>query len=303
MSPALSLRELAQALGGEVSGHAVLCPGPNHSRTDRSLSVRLSSQSPGGFVCHSFADDPFDLCRDYVASRLGLPMFTPGKRLDASRAATVRPYRAPASESDHAARVGRARQIWVESQDAHGTVVEVYLASRGLTLPDDMNALRFNSRTPWQELDGTIVHTPCMISALRSILTDELTGVQRTRIGPTGIKLGRKMTGVASGSAIKVDPDDSVEQGIVIAEGLETAMTGRLFGLKPAWALGSAGAIATFPILPGVTGIHILGETGKANADAVQACGRRWRQAGAEVLIVRPKVGSDINDALRMGAA
>ena len=299
----LALREIAVALGGEVSGRQVLAPGPNHARTDRSLSVRLSAQSPGGFVCHSFAGDPFDACRDYVAAKLGILAFQPSSRLDANRPALVRPSRAPAPEPDHAARIARAVALWHESTDAHGTIVERYLASRGLALLDGMDVLRFHPRTPWQEDDGSIVYTPCMISCFRSIATEEITGMQRTRISPTGVKLGRKMTGVASGACIKIDDDSSVEQGICIAEGLETALTGRLFGLRPAWALGSAGAITTFPTLPGVTGIHILGETGKANADAVHACGRRWRQVGAEVLIVRPKVGSDINDALKMGAA
>ena len=54
------VRAAARALGGDISGRdGVVCPGPGHSRQDRSLSVRLDSTAPDGFVVHSFAgDDP-----------------------------------------------------------------------------------------------------------------------------------------------------------------------------------------------------------------------------------------------------
>ncbi len=45
----LDLRTIARALGGEVQGRQVLAPGPNHGRSDRSLSVRISHQSPTGY--------------------------------------------------------------------------------------------------------------------------------------------------------------------------------------------------------------------------------------------------------------
>jgi hypothetical protein len=39
----MSLRQIAQALGGEVSGGQVLAPAPGHSPKDRGLSVRLET--------------------------------------------------------------------------------------------------------------------------------------------------------------------------------------------------------------------------------------------------------------------
>jgi hypothetical protein len=38
---ATDLRRMATALGGEITGGQILCPGPGHSHRDRSLSVRL----------------------------------------------------------------------------------------------------------------------------------------------------------------------------------------------------------------------------------------------------------------------
>ena len=69
----LSLNAVARALGGEVSGKSsVVCPGPGHTRKDRSLCVTLSAAAPDGFIVFSHAGDDWRACRDYVAGRLGV---------------------------------------------------------------------------------------------------------------------------------------------------------------------------------------------------------------------------------------
>ena len=71
------LRVIAHRLRGEVAGDQVLAPGPGHSPKDRSLSVKLESAVPDGFVVFSHAgDDPIQ-CRDYVREALGLPKWAP----------------------------------------------------------------------------------------------------------------------------------------------------------------------------------------------------------------------------------
>jgi hypothetical protein len=71
----IDLRSLARALNGEVSKGQILCPGPGHSRADRSLSVKIDASAPDGFVCHSFAGDDPITCKDYVREKAGLPAF------------------------------------------------------------------------------------------------------------------------------------------------------------------------------------------------------------------------------------
>ena len=44
-------------------------PGPGHSSADRSLSVRVKAD--GSFIVHSFADDDWRECRDYINRALG----------------------------------------------------------------------------------------------------------------------------------------------------------------------------------------------------------------------------------------
>ena len=54
----LDTRTTARALGGEVfRGTQILCPGPGHSKNDRSPHVWIDPSSVGGFRCHSYCGD------------------------------------------------------------------------------------------------------------------------------------------------------------------------------------------------------------------------------------------------------
>jgi hypothetical protein len=75
MSSLPSLDQIAKALGGEVSCGQIRAPGPNHSPQDRSLSVKLDTEAPDGFVVNSFSGDDAIACRDHVRRKLGLPTF------------------------------------------------------------------------------------------------------------------------------------------------------------------------------------------------------------------------------------
>ncbi len=274
---ALTLRTVAQRLGGEVQGRQVLAPGPGHSLGDRSLSVRLSHQSPTGFIVHSHSGDDFRVSRDYVSAKLGLgldawqtrrtTLYNIQDRLEA-RSGSNLVNNIYEVDPDRAARIARAVTIWNEAGDAHGTVVETYLQSRGLDLPDGSDVLRFHPRCPWRDEDRSeTIRIPAMVACMRAI-----------------------------------DADDAVTMGLTIGEGTETVLAARQLGFRPAWALGSAGAIAKLPILGGIEALTILAERDDANARAVEACARRWHAAGREVIVVEPKSGNDINDAIQ-GAA
>jgi Toprim domain-containing protein len=103
------------------------------------------------------------------------------------------------------------------------------------------------------------------------------------------------MLGPVHHTAVKLDP---CGRDLIIGEGIETCMAARQLGHKPAWALGSVGAISFFPIVDGVKRLLILGETGKASEEAIRLCGRRWQRAWRRVQIIMPDIGSDINDEL-----
>jgi hypothetical protein len=72
-------------------------------------------------------------------------------------------------------------------------------------------------------------------------------------------------------------------------------------GVGPAWALGSAGGIERFPVLPNIRTLRILCENNdSANEKAVEQCGLRWCAAGRNVREVRPTDDcKDLNDVLQ----
>jgi RecA-family ATPase len=82
-------RSLARALGGDVNSGQVLAPGPGHSATDRSLSVKIDPAAPDGFVVHSFAGDDPIACRDHVRQKAGLSAFKPNGNGNGRRRASA----------------------------------------------------------------------------------------------------------------------------------------------------------------------------------------------------------------------
>lgn len=294
----LSLREAAQRLGGDVAGpRTILCPGPNHSPRDRSLSVTFDTG--GDFIVFSHAGDDWQVCRDHVRDMLELGRFEakkpqPRPELGAWRNAAPR-EKADPGKSEIALR------IWKESRDASGTLAETYLASRGLKLDDRAReSVRFHP-----ELRFGAKTVPAMVALYRDLRTDEPRAIQRTFLGPDGTKLERWMLGPVQNAAVKLDPDDEVSERLIVGEGVESCLAAREYRYRPCWALGSAGAISRLPVLPGVERLAILGEKndGGANERATRDCARRWKAEGAEVKWIEPMTGDDANDVLLAGRA
>jgi putative DNA primase/helicase len=315
MSVADDLRWVAQVLGGEVAGHdTVLAPGPGHTARDRSLAVRLDATAPDGFLVYSHAGDHWRACRDHVRESLGLPAWEPGNEqrrtiprhhidkwdLASFEAEANEPPRA--WTEDEIVRISKARRIWEQGRHPRGTLAERYLRDgRKLDLPAELagQVLRFHPRCPWRdENTGRTIFIPALIVPFRSIDDDSITGIHRIALNAAdGTKRGRRMLGIVSRAAIKLDPLSG--DTLVIGEGAESCMAARQLGLAPVWALGTVGAISFFPVINGVNQLTILGESGEASTRAIRLCGTRWRRAGRRVRVVMPNEGfSDMNDAL-----
>jgi putative DNA primase/helicase len=292
-----TLPQLARALGGEIAGGQVLCPGPGHSARDRSLAIRPAPNSAFGFIIHSHAGDHWHDCLEYVLERLGSAAWGPNPEKKA-RGNALPPT------------TGLWKQVWREAEPLNHLAIS-YLASRGineLPLPDVHGVLRFHPRCPF----GPGEKRYCMIGLLRNVLNNTPQAVHRTALSSAGKKLGRKVLGSKAGAAVKLWPDDEVSVGLVIGEGLETVLSaatriehgGTL--LRPAWAVGDAGNLAAFPVLPGTDSLTILvdyDESGTGQRAALE-CSRRWTKAGREVFRIIPnRCGDDINDVVQRTVA
>ena len=270
----------------------MLAPGPGHSPRDRSLSVCLSSIDRDGFIVFSHCGDDFRDCRAHVLKRLGLTAAPYGRDLQAPK---PRPTCGAPPSDDQAKATGtqQALALWGEACDPRKTLVERYLNSRLLDLGDDLagDVLRWHARIG------------AMVAMFHNIETNQPQAVSRTFIDREGRKIGRKFLGPVTGAAIMLDANEEVLNGLHVGEGVETCMAARQLDLRPVWALGSAAAVAAFPILGGVECLTLLQENDGASACACEPCAARWHAAGREVFINQPTRGNDLNDAIRVRGA
>jgi putative DNA primase/helicase len=291
----MNLKSIARALGGEVSRQQVLAPGPGHSKHDRSMAVFLDTHNPDGFRVHSFSGDSWQLCRDHVKQRLGIPG-EPSRTFE-PRIVEAKP------ERDDRDRTLYAMRIWGEARDLNGTVALTYLVSRGIDLgrlPPLRHALRWHPACPWEGGKHG-----AMIGLLTDAITGEPRAIHRTALTPQGQKIDRKMLGPAGGCVVRLWPDEMVTQGLVLGEGIETTLSaatrldhnGR--SLTPAWAACSAGNLAKFPVLAGIGALTLLVDNDKSGTGqrAALECADRWTSGGKEVTTLMPSnEGEDFAD-------
>jgi hypothetical protein len=234
------------------------------------------------------------VCRDHVSARLGLDSQRPAP---ARRAHGHDFAPTPRPPDDTVDRVGWARSLWRATVPAKGTLAERYLVeTRQLELPDSA-AIRFHPRLKFSRIGEFL---PAMVCAMVDIRSNEFTGIHRTFLTNDAKKAGVLTLGRKLGSAIKIDPDDLVHEGLAVAEGVESTIAAR-FIYRPAWSVIDANGINGFPVLPGIEHLSIFADNdaNKTGEIAAYECQERWQRAGAEVVIqMPPNVGEDIADII-----
>jgi len=226
-------------------------------------------------------------------------------------AAVIETARANDETIERQRKINIARSIWQRRRPITGTLAERYLHSRGLDIDEDhLRYMGVDPEAAWREVPNDpaspLLRVPCLLAVYRDIYSDEIVAVQKTRLAEDGSKLERRFNGCPRGAAIKIDADEDVTMGLSIGEGLETCLSARIFGFKPVWAVGSAGAIETFPVLAGVEALTLFREwlddglPEPVNSASVHACTLRWLAAGKQVLFLDPPEGcGDANDVLQ----
>jgi hypothetical protein len=203
----------------------------------------------------------------------------------------------------------RAEAIWLGTSPL-GPDAIAYFARRRIDINQvpDQGGLRFHPRCSWG--NGS---TPAIIGRFTTALGNEPRGIWRRPI--SGEK--PKTLGPIAGCVIRLWPDEAVERGLVLGEGIETVLAAATWIshrgtlLQPAWAAGGAGNIKKFPVLSGIEALTLLVDNDRldqhdrrAGQDAAAECAARWSAAGREVIRLTPKaLGADFNDVvLRHGA-
>jgi len=297
MSTAL---QLVRALGAKRSGRQWVCRCPAHDDRNPSL-IFWQGHSAIRFKCCSGCE-PLDIIA--ALRRRGL-LDGHGGNVRGQNISDQNGERRKREDEDLARKhTELARGIWNAARDPRGTPVEDYLCTRnGLVLDDAIagHVLRFHHRCPWR--DGFL---PALIAVFRSLDDNAITAIHRIRLDQPERwpKAERMMFGHVGRAAIKFDSE--VGDALAIGEGIETCMAAHQLMAAgeleraPVWALGSAGSIERFPVLPNIRTLRIIGENDPINEGAREQCGLRWLGAGRRVRVIKPDLGfNDLNDVLR----
>ncbi|MGL4961004.1 MAG: DUF7146 domain-containing protein [Inquilinus sp.] len=234
--------------------------------------------------------DPLDLIRLIHGGTTGDAIRIARERfLGSEPASHPSPARAspPASSStpahganasdDKAEKIATALAIWEASQPIQKTLGARYLVEvRGI--PKSVGTFPHSLR--WHEPKRMIV------ALMRDPVSDEPCGIHRTFLDADGRKIERKMLGRSG--AIKLSPNDEVTVGLGITEGLEKGLSLVAIEWRPIWVCPFAGAISTFPVLPGIECLSIFSDGDAPGLRAADSCAQRWTEAGAKVFIRTP---------------
>lgn len=223
----------------------------------------------------------------------------PGRSMKPLKRIVGSDARDAAVQAGRETRIASALKLWGDAIHSAGTLVETYLASRHLTLPDDEpeRVIRFHPACPF---GGNAVH-PCMVALFRDIVTGEPCGIHRTAFTPEGGKIDKKMLGRSGGAAIMLSKSADVTHGLGIAEGIETALSVLNAGWAPIWAIGSAGCLAGFPMLDGIEALTVFADADAAGLKAAREAARRYSDHGRDGYVQIPPHG-DFNDILMEAA-
>jgi hypothetical protein len=216
------------------------------------------------------------------------------------------------AERDAVFKRAMAARIIRETQPLIGTLAEVYLGDSERRAIDcdaivdvlrDSQALRWHPRlrfsAPGHPRHGE--HLGALVAVMTNPETAQPTGgISRTYLDPDGHKIG-KAKSLGPVGIVRLSPDEDVPEGLHLAEGVETALSGMSIGLRPMWACGSTAQLARFPVLAGVEALTIIADhdANGAGLRAARECAKRWLAAGREVRVLLPDIPGDLNDRLQ----
>lgn len=274
----------------------------------RSMFVRLQGAEAGPGAAGHWTDaatsehgDLLDVIRESCGLRefrdvadearrfLSLPRPEPRQRPNSDRA----PTSAGSPEA--------ARRLVAMAQPIRWTLVETYLANRGIEAVHDAGALRYHPRCYYRQDGGVATRRrPAMIAVVTD-LKGTITGAHRTWLAPDGsgkarIGTPRRAMGNLLGHAVRFG---KAGDSLVVGEGLETMLSLRAaLPHMPMAAALSAGHLAALELPPGLCRLYVARDADAAGDKAVAALSARANTAGIAVLALSPRLG-DFNDDLQ----
>jgi putative DNA primase/helicase len=265
--------DIAHALGGQKTGGEWVARCPAHD--DRTPSLSIGEKDGKVLVhCHTGCKQA-----EVIAA-------LEKQGLWSKQAETL--------DADAVKRTEYALELWRQSRPTAGTVVETYLASRGLRLPAG-DALRFHSSL--KHPSGS--RWPAMV-ALVTRRDGEPAGIYRTFVlqdgsGKAPVTPAKMMLGTCAGGAVRLA---EAAETLAVGEGIESTLSAMQATGAPSRAALSTSGLKALALPDAVREVVILADGDAAGESAARVAARRWHREGRRVRIARPPRGNDFNDML-----
>ncbi len=280
-------QSIAKALGGRRYGTEWQVRCPAHEDRIPSLSIKNSERGVL-FYCHARCSQ-----HSVISALKARGLWPATTRFDHIK---PRPrFTQRQSEPISADKTALALKIWNESKPSTGTLVEVYLASRGIRLEEEPT-LRFHPCLSHPSGDSW----PAMIALVTrgadaAPLAIHRTFLARDGAGKAPVDPQRMMLGPCSGGAVRFGNHTDM---VIVGEGIETALSVQQAMKIPAWAALSTSGLVALDFPQEVRKIIIAADGDSAGYKAAIAAARKWSGKGRSVVIAQPPRGLDFNDLL-----
>jgi hypothetical protein len=125
-------------------------------------------------------------------------------------------------------------------------------------------------------------------------------GIHRTYLDPSGsgkapVENPKMMLGECRGGAVKFG---TYNGQVIVAEGIETALSVFQALQIPTWAALSCSGIQSLALPPEIKNVSIMADGDEPGEKAAMLAATRWQREGRKVRICRAPSGFDFNDLL-----
>jgi len=276
----------------------------NPTRNDNNLSSFRINLTNAKWIDHATTADKGGDITSLVAYLKGISQYEAAQYLlgnticSKSWNLTINPPKVPKPPKVNVAEY--INKLWNETLDAKGSIVESYLNHRGLLLQNIPRYIRYHPNLYHKPTGKSF---PAMLSGVTKYDSDEIIALHRTYLKADGsdkadISPNKMMLGQVKGGAVMLASTNST---LVIAEGIETALSVYAATGFPTWASLSAWGIISVQVPPlDITQEIIIAAdadaTGIASANKLAV---RLLDEGYKVSIAMPSQGTDFNDLLK----
>jgi len=278
---------IAIALGGRLAGLGWIARCPAHDDNNPSLSIR-DAERQVLVCCHAGCDQ-----HAVIAALRDRGLWAGGSLRE--RHPPLRAAAAKTQPNVLAERSAAAMAIWRATVPADGTLVEHYLASRGMILPPPPS-LRFHRGLKHRSGDVC----PCMVALVTRGCDATLMAIHRTFLSRDGsgkapVDPVKMMLGPCRGGAVQLG---ELAEVLMVGEGIETCLSAMQATGYPAWAALSTSGLRSLDLPPSVRDVVVLADGDDPGESAARETAFRWSRQGRRVRIARPPRGADFNDVL-----